>query len=525
VFDGSSGPLPGVARSVANALHWRTREPTVRNELLFREGHPCDPARLAESERLLRAQGFLRSARVAARASDTGGVEVDVLTRDDWAVRGSLRFESDADPALRRFRAAHENVLGRGLRVQTRYSHLGRRPGFDVGLVHSQFFGRRDFAFQGGTSSVGYVGETTMLRPFRSEFDRVAWRLSARYRKEPFTLATDTLGTVSQPLVTFGADAGAARRFGRPGNLRILGAVLSAERLYVEGAPLASDPSDDSLALASLAGRYTERRRVRAHAVVGARSLRFTQRSGVDAVNALEDVREGLEAGLVAGRTLFGTGGLQRDWFAALEVFHGSALPASTLTFARAKVEARYLRPEGRWRDVLASAEVIVYNGVGERGVVVVGLSGAGGWQTSTPFQLQLAGLNGIRGYGFSGLPVGRRIVMHAEHRYFAGTLLGAVDLGTAAFADLGRGWKGDALFGRDTGLLAAVGGGLRVAFPSGSRVTYRLDLALPMKRGYGVELKIGLRQQFGILRGEPDDVTRSREQVSSVTVFNFPRF
>jgi len=39
----------------ANALHVLTREAFVRSLLLFKVGEPVDPARLAESERLLRA--------------------------------------------------------------------------------------------------------------------------------------------------------------------------------------------------------------------------------------------------------------------------------------------------------------------------------------------------------------------------------------------------------------------------------------------------------------------------------------
>jgi hypothetical protein len=525
VFGAEAGPVPAVARSVANSLHWRTRERTVRSELLFREGEPCQLVRLAESERLLRAQSYLRSARVVARPTDDGAVDVEVFTQDDWSLRGSARVEGGEEGPVRRLRLGHENFLGRGIRVNARYSNLGRRPGFEAGFLHHQLLGRHDLEVQGGSSSVGSIGEVSLLRPFEAEFDRSAWRLGARYRKEPFGLATSTIGTVAQPLVAFGADLGLARRYGVPGRLGILGAVLSAERLYVEGQPLAPDPANDSLAAAAIQGRYRERRRVRFHLLVGARSLRFTQRRGVDALSALEDVPQGVEAGLVLGRSLLGSGGLQRDWFVSAEAFHGAAYDYGLLAFARAKVEARYLRPAGRWSDVLASAEVVLYRGVGERSVAVLGLAGSGGWRTSTPFQLQLAGPNGIRGYGFSGLPVGRRVVLRGEHRYFAGTLFSALDVGTAAFADLGRGWRGDAAFGEDTGLLGALGGGLRVAFPSGSRVTYRLDLAVPLTRGYGLELRIGLRQQFGVLRGEPDDLTRSREQVSSVTVFNFPRF
>jgi hypothetical protein len=522
VFQSDDTSLTGRARGLGNALHWRTKESTVRRALLFRPGDPCDLRRLRETERLLRAQPHFRDAWVTARPGPRG-TEVLVETQDDWALRGSIRVEEDE---IRRLRITEENLLGRGIRVQLRYTGVGREPGLELSGLHRQVFGRLDAELSFGTSGVGYVADQSLLRPFESEFDRVAWRESARYRKEPFPLVSGSLGTVAQPVVLFAGDGGAAWRFGEPGRLRLLGVALSGERLFVEGAPLAPDPAADSLAGAALAGRYTERRRLRVYALLGARALRFTQRTGMDAVNAAEDIREGLEAGLVLGRSLGGGGGLQRDWFAAVELFLGGPVAGSSLLFARGKLEGRRLRDLERWDGVLASGDLLLYQKIGGRGTMVLGLSGAGGWRTSAPFQLLLGGPGGIRGHGSSTLPAGRRVVAHAEHRYFAGTVLRTFDIGTALFVDAGRGWAGDASFGEDTGLLGAVGAGLRVAFPSGSRLTYRLDVAAPLGgRGRGLELRIGLRQQFGLVRGEPDDVSRSREQVSSVTLFNFPRF
>ena len=69
------------------------------------------------------------------------------------------------------------------------------------------------------------------------------------------------------------------------------------------------------------------------------------------------------------------------------------------------------------------------------------------------------------------------------------------------------------------------MGAGLRVALPRGSRRTWRLDLGIPLSRGLSPELRLGVGQHFGIFNGEPQDVVRSRERISSVTVFDFPRF
>jgi hypothetical protein len=194
------------------------------------------------------------------------------------------------------------------------------------------------------------------------------------------------------------------------------------------------------------------------------------------------------------------------------------------LVFSRAKVEGRYLQADGRWDGVLADGELLVY-ALGARESTVLSLAAAGGWETRTPFQLLLAGPDGLRGYGSAAVPVGRRIVLRAERRYLLGTAFGFADLGAVVFAETGRGWSGDAVFGENSGLLGTIGAGLRVAAPRGSRRTYRLDVALPLTRGLGPELRLAVGQQFGVFHGEPQDVVRSRERVSSVTVFDFPRF
>ena len=511
-------------RALGNDLHWETREATIRLDLLFAVGDRCDPRRLAETERLLRARPYIRAAQVTAVSTTDGGVVVVVQTRDEASLLVRAAVSGPGFP-VRHLRLGEDNVLGRGIGVAGEYTNSGRYPAAYGDLSDHHFLGYRvEAELQGGKSEVGPVGEETIRRAFESDFDRVAWRESARYRKEPFPLLSTAMGTILQPLVDVGANLGVAARFGEPGQLRLVGFELSADRLHVESAPLAPAPDGDSAAAAALAGRFQERHDVRAQLLLGARSIVFHPRLGLDAVHALEDAPEGAEAGLVLGKSLFGGAGLQHDWFAAMELASGAELTPRELLFAQGKVEGRFLTSLGEWDGVLADAQVDLYR-VGARATTVVAAAAAGGWNTRTPFQLLLAGPDGLRGYGELALPVGRRIVFHLEQRYFLGGVLGFADVGAVAFAEAGRGWAGDAAFGENTGLLASVGAGLRAAAPRGSRRTYALDLAMPLMRGLGPELRLGIGQQFGIFRGEPDDVVRSRERTSSVTVFDYPRF
>jgi hypothetical protein len=525
IFSADDSLIPGFVRALGNDLHWRSREATIRLDLLFAVGDRCDPLRLAETERLLRARPYLRSAQVVAVPTGDGGVTVFVETRDELSL--SVRATVLGGPGfpLRHLSLGEDNVLGRGISVAGDYSNTGRFPAAFGDLFDHHFLGHRlEAELQGGKSEVGPVAEETVRRAFESDFDRVAWRESLRYRKEPFPLVSTAMGSILQPLVNVGADVGVAERFGAPGELRLVGFALSADRLHIESAPLAPEPAGDSAAKAALAGRFEERRDVRAQVLLGARRITFHPRLGLDAVHALEDAPEGAEVGLVLGRSLFGGGGLQHDWFAAMELASGAELTPDLLLFTHAKVEGRYLTAAGQWDGVLGDAEVELYR-LGRRSTTVLAAEGAGGWDTRTPFQLLLAGPDGVRGYGALALPVGRRIVFHLEQRYFLGSVLGFADVGAVAFADAGRGWAGDAAFGENTGMLGSVGAGLRMAVPRGSRRTYALDLAIPVTRGLGPELRLGIGQQFGITHGEPQDVVRSRERISSVTVFDYPRF
>jgi len=525
IFGTDDSLIPGFVRALGNDLHWRTREQTIRLDLLFAVGDRCDPRRLAETERLLRARPYLRSAQVTAVPRPDGGVTIVVETRDELSLSARATVAGGAGFPLRHLGLGEDNVLGRGIGISGDYSGQGRRPSVYGDLLDQHLLGYRlEGELQGGNSEVGPVAEETIRRAFESDFDRVAWRESVRYRKEPFPLLSTAMGTIEQPLVNVGADAGFAARFGEPGALRVVGLALSAERLHVESAPLAPTPAGDSAAAAALAGRFEERRDLRAQLLLGARRIVYHPYLGLDAVHALEDAPEGAEAGLVLGRSLFGGSGLQQDWFAAMELATGTELTPRELLFTHTKLEGRFLTAAGDWDGVLGDAEVELYS-LGPRGTTVAAVDGAGGWNTRTPFQLLLAGPDGLRGYGELGLPVGRRIVFHVERRYFLGSVLGFAEVGAVAFAEAGRGWAGDAAFGENTGLLGSVGAGLRMAVPRGSRRTYSLDVAVPLNRGLGPELRLAVGQQFGITRGEPEDVVRSRESISSVTVFDYPRF
>ena len=104
----------------ANALHVLTRENFIRSLLLVREGDPLDPARLAESERLLRDTDFLSPVTITALPCE-GGAEVVVETHDQWTLKAGVNFGVFGDRTHWGASVADENFLGWGKSVDVRY--------------------------------------------------------------------------------------------------------------------------------------------------------------------------------------------------------------------------------------------------------------------------------------------------------------------------------------------------------------------------------------------------------------------
>jgi len=524
LFSIEHAPFPALVQHIGDALNWNPRERTVRRELRFKAGDDCDVGRLAESERILRALPFIRTALIITAPAPGDSVDVVVTTRDEWSLGGDLRIDTRNSKPLRAARLTETNLLGTGTFSQVRYDDYGRKPGLAADLLLRQIGNHMDAEVVGGRTSVGAIGAITLRRVFQSEYDGFAWGAGVRWREEPFLFTSLRYGTVVQSQVSAGGDVGLVWRTGPVGRQVMLGGAISDERLFTRGGGLATSAIDDSAATAELAGRFEERRRLSFNVIAGVRHIRFLPHAGLDAVNAPEDVREGVELRVIGG---FGMGGqgFQPDRFGLVDLYYGTPVGTRTLAFFRSRIEGRYLTDSLNWNNVIAAADMFTYTTVSPRGAVTLFAQAAGGWDMTTPFQLDVAGFTAMRGFGHYGLPAGRRVVVQLEHRYFLGSFLGAADIGTAAFMDVGRGWAGDAAFGQNTYTLVALGVGLRAGFPTGSRFATRLDFAVPVNGGHGAEVRLTLRQQFGITRPEPTDVERSRLPVSTTALFNFTRY
>jgi hypothetical protein len=125
----------------ANVIHIATREAVVRRFLTFREGDAYDPRRLAESERNLRAQAFIRSASVTAGEPRDGVVDVRVVTQDVWSTEPSASYGHKGGKTTFAFKLVERNLLGPGSKLEVGYIQGIERSERQILFFDPQLFG------------------------------------------------------------------------------------------------------------------------------------------------------------------------------------------------------------------------------------------------------------------------------------------------------------------------------------------------------------------------------------------------
>src|SRR4030095_11953091 len=102
---------------LGNRLHIRTREATIADQLLFREGQLYDASLVAESARILRSTRYLRDAIIRPIAYHDGVGAPEVQTQDVWTLNPGLSFGRHGGQNTGGFELEELNFLGFGTQL------------------------------------------------------------------------------------------------------------------------------------------------------------------------------------------------------------------------------------------------------------------------------------------------------------------------------------------------------------------------------------------------------------------------
>lgn len=514
------------AYELANALHMDTRTGFIRAELLFEEGDCYDALLLDESGRLLRRHGSLARADVFGIRQPDGSWHVVVDTKDEWTTRLNVRFNFEEGVAFRGANLAEGNVLGRGILVG---GFLERRD--DQRDLGGRFFTPRTMGTRlntfvsGGSTRIGSFFSQEFIYPFVGEVGRAAGRQLFRRRTDRFTYqpGVETPFThVLLPVHEETAELTVAARLGRPGNLTVLGLGVANHTLEFPGYPDdvevtangdfdETTPAPDEVAEA-LRSQTTYSSGTRVNLLFGQRNVHFVQRAGLDALTGVQDIPVGFDLAVTLGRSIGGLAfdeGEPEDLYARIRIFQGVDRGPALLNLSAAW-EARQVISGGEagrgWKDHIGEVDALLYwrSPALPAHTFFARFAASGGWRTTLPFQLTLGGSTGVRGYPEESFQGARRMVLTMEDRFYVPWPAPQLfDLGFTFFGDVGRMWPGEAPFGRDSGWRGAVGVGLRLGFPAGTRGVARLDLAFPLDRERAGDpvLRLALLDVIGLRR------------------------
>ncbi len=431
-----------VAR-LGNALHIETRPGTIRRELLFQPGEVYDSAKMAESERNLRALGIFRRVRIDTVRTDSGLV-ARVLTKDGWSTQLDYRFRSAGGQVEFTIGVVENNLLGTASSAAVRYRKTTDRSTVALAFRRPRLFaGRIGLGAQYEDRSDGRLAALSLEQPFFALTSRAGFSIAGEDHDERVLryfngerVASDTLTrryTIARGAVAWGLNA-SERGFLRLG----VQAQIRRDDFVPEGSP---EPFPKTVTGA--AGPY----------VVWNRAS-FLVARGYAGFAREEDVDLGatVRVGVLAAPKAFG---YDRDGIGPqLSARYGARIPFG---FAYLEGLAGGLYDSGGLDSgsVQLAATTVLQPTRHQVGILHI----ESGWIRNplpgSEFDLGLgAGPRAFRSHAFTG---DRSIFVTAEYRVtVVDDFLGMVGLGVAGFVDHGGAWYAGSP--RRTGWDAGVG-------------------------------------------------------------------
>lgn len=481
VFDLSDPSTDNWLFRTADILHVPTRAAAVRAQLLFRTGDPYSRRLLDESARNIRQNSdFLREPVIRPVGYHDGMVDVEVITHDVWTLQPGVNFSRTGGANAFGFQVSDANFLGTG-----KYVELGHTQNVDRSSIYAQwndpnFLGTRwaDSAnYQ--ENSDGTVWGVGLAHPFYS--------LETRH--------------------DIGIDAGNNHsvvqryRLGRPydsydnawrtGDFYVGDALLITsawtDRLLLGwrvdessfgAAPghelLAALPQDRNLSYPFARMQWTQNN------YVTLRNLAMIART--------EDVHLGLDASVGVGFAAPIYGADHNSLIVDSELADAWEIGDKQDLFLNGRLAMRY--EDGRLHDAIVTGSGNYYLRTSEYTRFFINLAANVGHNLDGDHYFDLGGDNGLRGYPLRFQNGNQSALLSVEERLYTNYfLLQLVNLGAAAFFDMGRTWGSPLVSTPDLGLLKDVGVGLRLGNARSSfGSVIHIDAAVPLDRhGYDI--------------------------------------
>lgn len=456
----------GAVYRLADRLHIETRRAVIGQFLLFHEGDRYQPERLQETERNLRALGFLKSASVTASEPHDGVVDIRVVTQDAWSIAPETQAGSRGGMSTYGATISESNLLGLGKDVE-----IGWNKGVDRSQVAFNYNDPAFFApylrahFGYAHTSDGYNRQFNIRRPFFAF--ATPW-------------AADVTFTSFRQNDRLYGDGLEVSRFQQ--NHRDFGASVG----------MAIDPNDQSANRLSAGFRSVDDDFT---PVSGHHGFETSREYRYLFLRFEHDQNEFLKLNFVNKDLRYEDFNIGQHYSAEAAVSPSALGVASTTELLRFRAadgfrigDQAFVMPSvgvatrlnSGYQNATATANVIYVNRKGgdDYPRTLIGhLAFASGWRMDREMQFFADGLTGLRGYRAHTFAGDRAIVMNLEERFYLGReILQLASPGLVAFIDAGN--ATDDGFTSLMHLKTDIGVGIRVGLPRTPKNLLRVDLA-----------------------------------------------
>lgn len=458
---------------LVNRFHVLTRESTIRDQLLFREGDPFDARQLEESARILRNNKYLFDATIVPSADTDGTVDLTVTTRDVWSLTPELAFSRSGGENEWDFGFEESNLFGTGQRVLFVHSETVDRDANTFEFSNPQI-GR---SWVGTTlrladASDGHTGFFSMSKPFHELDARTAGGVSVFNddRIDSLYVLGDRAAEYRQERDFVSAFVGISRGLRDGWVRRWTAGVVYDDVNFSE--PLEPDlplvlPDDRKLVFPYLGFDVFEDR--------------YEKASNFNQMERSEDFYFGRRIAGTLGWSETGLGADRDALIYALTASRGfGSLDGHALLTS---IDMRGRVESGDTANATSRIELRYSWRQSDRWLFFARVDGTMGHDIDLDTPIEIGGDSGLRGYPLRYQSGDSRVVVSMEQRYFTDWYpFRLLRVGAAIFADAGRTWGDDPLGGENLGWLTDVGLGLRLA-PTriGTDKVFHIDVAFPL--------------------------------------------
>lgn len=457
----------------ANRLHRNTREATIDDRLLFREGDRYEGRLLEESERLLRDTRFLYDASIRPVRYANGLVDIEVVTRDVWTLTPGVSFGRKGGKSTSGVELEELNLLGLGTQINIKQTNEVDRDITTVRYVDRQL-GNSWWALEAEHSDFSDGGADRLLleQPFYALDTRWAGGFSL-YDTDRTDSRYDLGERVGEYLVDQkfrSAYVGYSRGLQGKSVTRWSFGVTSDAREFspVPGSPFATlVPPDRKLVYPWVRVDWLEND--------------FRAARNRDQIERTEDFQYGWNISARLGYSMTGLGADRNAFIFDSQMSKGLELSEKQSLLFSASLEGRY--EDGNLRDTLLSGSARYYRRQSDRRLFFASLNVDTGEKLDIDRELMLGGDTGLRGFPLRYQGGQGRWLVTLEQRGFSDWYpFRLFYVGAAAFMDVGGTWGRDPYASDTQGVLGDVGVGLRLGNSrSAMGNVLHIDLAFPV--------------------------------------------